>query len=317
MMWKRLNERGEKMTANPADEQFFTCQICLCSFDNDTRRPKCLPRCGHTLCLLCGKSIYKHGIIRCPFCRMVCESSEDISTVIPDNWAVRNMMENCKRNIPQKISSEHRGSLHHNSADFCPSQTSKTNVFPSDIKSKTYTSTGWMESQQPPMSETKSSIACTIIVQPKCKTTNQRTILIKTDTPRPRDMPILTKGLTAEATDPNFKPISVSVLEAEDNEFEVKYTPTKRGVYKFNLNLFGKHVEGCPLEVEETSLRRSIFNRAFSKNTKKKPKESLLLLSANALSETRARNSYLYQTRSMGMFDEVCAFGGMVEPPYY
>ncbi|XP_071946059.1 uncharacterized protein [Antedon mediterranea] len=357
-----MANKNENKTTNSGHHHILACEICLYHFNNDTRMPKCLPRCGHTLCLVCARRIYRNGVIRCPFCRVSCDSSEDISAVIPDNWAVRNLVEinhldsgNFKTvggfsrtstsatgarssatitmtssSDQQRVTDDVESVLHSNSnsniklsdRDFkvphmdVPERMSEEHREQANLHEPGVNTRFEMDQSQ--ATERESLIPCTIIIQPICKKTDKRTILVRTDVLRPHDLPIMEESLRVSGTDPESKSIEVNVLEIEETKFEFTYTLTKRGIYKFNLTLYGKQVVGCPLEVEETSTHKFLFKRSGKKtDSKKKCKRSQLFLSANKLEETRARNSFSYQSRSRGLFNESVVHGGIVDYSYY
>ncbi|CAI2382233.1 unnamed protein product [Moneuplotes crassus] len=42
------------------------CPVCLGNYNEEARRPKILPECGHSLCELCVPQLWKGGSIKCP-----------------------------------------------------------------------------------------------------------------------------------------------------------------------------------------------------------------------------------------------------------
>ncbi|XP_046447948.1 uncharacterized protein LOC124196775 [Daphnia pulex] len=49
-------------------EDFVTCGVCFCEYDDVGKKPKFL-QCSHTVCLSCLKGIRDGDTITCPFCR--------------------------------------------------------------------------------------------------------------------------------------------------------------------------------------------------------------------------------------------------------
>ncbi|XP_046640733.1 uncharacterized protein LOC124326122 isoform X4 [Daphnia pulicaria] len=49
-------------------EDFVTCGVCFCEYDDVGKKPKFL-QCSHTICLSCLKGIRHGDTITCPFCR--------------------------------------------------------------------------------------------------------------------------------------------------------------------------------------------------------------------------------------------------------
>nr|CAH0110038.1 unnamed protein product [Daphnia galeata] len=69
-----------------ADKEFLvTCSVCLCDYDDESRKQKFLP-CLHSFCQSCLTQVKQFDRIKCPICR--CEVrllSGDVST-LPDTY---------------------------------------------------------------------------------------------------------------------------------------------------------------------------------------------------------------------------------------
>jgi len=57
--------------------QLFNCPICYVEFNNEDRKPKILPLCGHTICLVCLENILKMHKSSCPLDRKLLEKKID------------------------------------------------------------------------------------------------------------------------------------------------------------------------------------------------------------------------------------------------
>jgi len=53
----------------------FNCSICFNQFDQKERKPKILPKCGHTICLFCLENILKANQPKCPLDRQPLETN--------------------------------------------------------------------------------------------------------------------------------------------------------------------------------------------------------------------------------------------------
>ncbi|XP_046448004.1 uncharacterized protein LOC124196812 [Daphnia pulex] len=67
-------------------EDFVTCGVCLCEYDEEIRKPKFLP-CSHTVCFLCVQEIRRGDTITCPFCRKMISKE---TTSVEGEWILPN-----------------------------------------------------------------------------------------------------------------------------------------------------------------------------------------------------------------------------------
>jgi len=56
----------------------FNCSICFQQFDKGARKPKILPKCGHTICLFCLETILKASKPKCPLDRQFLETNLEL-----------------------------------------------------------------------------------------------------------------------------------------------------------------------------------------------------------------------------------------------
>ncbi|XP_046640768.1 uncharacterized protein LOC124326148 [Daphnia pulicaria] len=92
----------EMATANVVTdvvEDFVTCGVCLCEYDEEIRKPKFLP-CSHTVCFLCLQEIRRGDTITCPFCRKIIAKepiSGEAEWILPNNtYALQIIKQNKK-----------------------------------------------------------------------------------------------------------------------------------------------------------------------------------------------------------------------------
>lgn len=122
----KINAVGCKMaTANVVTdvvEDFVTCGVCLCEYDEEIRKPKFLP-CSHTVCFLCLQVFRQKlkeltclivfhltvlhfnrksakGTLTCPFCRKIISketTSGEAEWILPNNTYALQMIKQNKK----------------------------------------------------------------------------------------------------------------------------------------------------------------------------------------------------------------------------
>lgn len=55
-----------------------TCQMCLKKYNVGERIPRILVNCGHTFCTNCLSKVFKRNRVRCPLCRKLLKSLENV-----------------------------------------------------------------------------------------------------------------------------------------------------------------------------------------------------------------------------------------------
>ncbi|XP_046641062.1 putative HERC2-like protein 3 isoform X2 [Daphnia pulicaria] len=82
-------------------EDFVTCGVCLCEYDEVKRKPKFL-QCAHTVCCECLQDIRQDNTIPCPFCRKITskDPSEQGEWILPNNSYALQMLKLINRSKP-------------------------------------------------------------------------------------------------------------------------------------------------------------------------------------------------------------------------
>ncbi|XP_046448107.1 uncharacterized protein LOC124196896 isoform X2 [Daphnia pulex] len=91
--------------ANDVDEDFVTCGVCLCEYDEEIRKPKFLS-CSHTVCFLCVQEIRRGDTITCPFCRKVItkDNRKEVEWILPNNtYALQMLKLNKQRSVSSTV----------------------------------------------------------------------------------------------------------------------------------------------------------------------------------------------------------------------